>query len=154
MSRKKEVIVLKANGERIVLPTAPTLKQMQDIVGGYVEHVTVLDFVDEHGHPYYASMYVNDSGLIDGLARNVAATEVYQRNVRTAYPGDPAPFQTAKKDYLKSMGQQDFTADLTPPAAKAGGYEDDPWIAGDAILFSGYTRQEADEAVTKARSVA
>lgn len=54
------------------------------IVGGNLEHVSVL-YTDKR-----RDMFVHDSGLIDGLPRNDAATAIYRANWLKRYPkADP-----------------------------------------------------------------
>ena len=54
----------------------PTLKEMQDIVGGMIEFVSVRN---ECGDPTH--MIVNEEGLLIGLHFNYKATEHYHRAV-------------------------------------------------------------------------
>ncbi len=86
-------------------------------------------------------MFVNGPGLLDGLPRNENATEVYQRNVRAQYPDAENPFMAAKKAFEEKI-KGAVIINATPENAL--GYEKDTWIAGDAILFDGYTCDEVD----------
>jgi hypothetical protein len=124
---------------------------MQAIVGGLIEHVRVLDRI-ENGRFVYTSMFVSDTGLIDGLPRNQKASEVYQRNIRAAYPQSENPFREAHENWKASI-PDDFTLiDGRPEEAKTDEYTDSPWICGPAILFDGYTCEEADEAFEATRT--
>jgi len=116
----------------------PTFAAMRTMVGGYVEQVRVLDRVDQ-GKFVYTYMYVNEEGLIRGVPRNEVATALYQCNVRTAFAGQAEPFQAAKQQARQTAEAQGFTViDQATPA----GYEDDPYIAGVAVYFQGFTCQE------------
>jgi hypothetical protein len=144
-TKEKRILVIEANGDERVLASAPTLKEMQKIVGGLIEHVKVLDRI-ENGRFIYTSMFVSDTGLIDGLPRNQKATEVYQRNVRAAYPNSTNPFREAHEKWKASLPTNVTVIDGRPEEAKSDEYRNSPWICGPAILFDGYTCEEADEA--------
>lgn len=58
-------VVLKSNGMRVDAKI-DSLKQMQELVGGYVEFVYLNDKV----------LIVNEEGLLYGLPRNNQATEI------------------------------------------------------------------------------
>lgn len=55
---KKEIQVIKVNGEISVLPKMPTLEEMHEILGGYIEQVTVLDRIED-GQFIYTVMFAN-----------------------------------------------------------------------------------------------
>jgi hypothetical protein len=59
-------VVLKSNGSRERDVKINSLKQMQELVGGYVEFVYLNDKV----------LIVNEEGLLFGLPRNNQATEI------------------------------------------------------------------------------
>ena len=59
-------VVLKSNGSRERDVKINSLKQMQELVGGYVEFVYLKDRV----------LIVNEEGLLYGLPRNNQATEI------------------------------------------------------------------------------
>jgi len=59
-------VVLKSNGSRERDVKINSLKQMQELVGGYVEFVYLNDKV----------LVVNEEGLLFGLPRNNQATEI------------------------------------------------------------------------------
>ncbi len=59
-------VVLKSNGSRERDVKITSLKQMQELVGGYVEFVYLSDKV----------LVVNEEGLLYGLPRNNEATEI------------------------------------------------------------------------------
>lgn len=141
---KKQILILRADGTQEPLTKPPTLKVLQEVVGGYIEHVTILDPASTPAAPLYSSMYVNEEGLIHGLPRNEQATELYQRNVRAQYPGHANPFQQARKDF-EQMLQARTGASVIKTTPPIEGYEDDPYITGDVVWFSGYTRDEADK---------
>src|SRR3954454_17749208 len=110
----KQIVVIKANGETYNLEKSPSLKQMQEIVGGHVEHVRVLDRIEKNGRLVHTSMYVNETGMLDGLPRNQTATEIYQRNVRAQFPGAENPFQAASKAFEEQMKGFTFIRPETP----------------------------------------
>lgn len=147
---EKQIQVIKANGDITVLPSAPSVEQMEKLVGGDIEHVKVLDRIDDDGNFVYTSMYVNETGLHDGLPRNPKATEIYQRNIRAQYPDSKTPFSDAN-DALPSLLGNVEVIDNTPKEAQAAGYDNDPWIAGDAVYFKGYTCREAERAMDETR---
>jgi hypothetical protein len=59
-------VLLKSNGSRERDVKINTLKQMQELVGGYVEFVYLKDKV----------LIVNEEGLLYGFPRNNQATEI------------------------------------------------------------------------------
>ncbi len=146
MKYVKRIIVMKADGTITELAKAPTLAEMQKIVGGYVEHVAVMDRVDDDtGEIITTSMFVNEEGLLTGLPRNDGATRVYQRLTRHQFPDAANPFRAAKDEMRKRNDRMGWTTiEGTEPI---DGYNDDPWIAGDAILFGGYTIKQAEKAI-------
>lgn len=143
----KRIVVLNVDGSERELSAPPGLIEMQGIVGGYVEHVRVLDHVAPEGHFIYTSMFVNEESLLNDLPRNAKATEWYQRNVRTAFPEAKNPFRAADEANRRRFPNATHF-DITPPGALAAGYKDDPWIAGPAVLFEGWTVEEVDDAVS------
>lgn len=143
----KRILVIEADGSERELTSVPNLKEMQKIVGGLIEHVTVLDRRDDQGNFIYTSMYINEGGLLDGLPRNEKATAIYQRNIRAAYPDDPNPFKTAEEESKR----QAEASGMTIIDARTEGYSDDPHIVGPVIFFEGWTREEAEEAYLEVR---
>ena len=133
-TQTKQVVVLYPDGCTEVLPTPPTWDAMRAIVGGYVEPVQVLDRVEDN-EAHYTYLCVNEEGLIRGLPRNAAATEVYQRNVRWLYPG-PDPFPRARQAALERYKRVGFA--VTEQAEPLPGYATDPWIAGVAVYWQGW----------------
>ena len=141
----KEILIIRADGTTEPFTGKVTLKNLQGAVGGKIEHVRVLDRIED-GKFIYTSMYVNDEGLLIGLPRNDVATEVYQRNMRAQYPNSPSPFREISERFRKEHEDRGIAViDGTPASAKEQGYEDDPFIVGDVVLFKGYTCQEADD---------
>jgi len=137
--KKKGVVLIEANGNLRPLPEMISLGEMQKLVGGYIEQVKVLDRTEPNGERVYSYMYVNDEGLLDGLPRNEKATEIYQRNVRTAYPGEENPFLVANREFIKEAKARGFTE---LQAMVSPSYDADPYIAGPAIYYEGYTCEE------------
>lgn len=136
---RKQVIVLYADGRAEILPTPPTWTQMQGLVGGSVEQVRVLDrFAGLR--PVYSYLYVHEEGVLLGLPRNETATQLYQRNTRLAFPHSPNPFRAAREHYRRQVEATGATVFEQPEPAP--GYYEDPWIAGTAIYFQGYTCEE------------
>ena len=149
MSKTKRVILINITGDAAEFPEVPSSDQMRRAVGGDIEYVRVLDrIVGEIG--IYTTMVVNATGLLDGLPRNKIATNIYQRNVRLAFPGTADPFKAADDAWRAQFPANATVADLTPARALARGYKSDPWIAGKVVLFEGYTVEEADKAITEA----
>jgi hypothetical protein len=136
----KQIVVLSPDGRTEILDTVPNLATLQALVGGYVEAVRVLDRLEDM-RPVYSYMYVNETGLNDGLPRNEAATALYQRNVRLAYAEEPDPFDAAARAAAARRPAGAFVVDL---AADIPGYASDPWIAGVAVYYEGYTCEEID----------
>lgn len=143
MTQTKRIVVLHVDGTETVLPTPPTWSEMQALVDGYVKHVRVLE-IDEEGMKYFAyrytAMFVNEEGLLRDLPRNARATEAYQRNVRTQYPHSAQPFREARANFEDAVRAQGYA--VIEQAEPAPGYLDDPWIAGEAVLFEGWTCEE------------
>lgn len=75
-----KVITLLANGEtkEQLQPKAPDLKQLQAIVGGYIE--TVPHFT-KFGDMKRGVAYCNEEGLLRGLQFNAAATSAWLQNL-------------------------------------------------------------------------
>ncbi len=143
----QQIKVLKANGTYYILNRIPTLEEMQKIVGGYIEHVRVLDRI-EGGRFIYTSLYVNEEGLLNDLPRNKAATEIYQRNARAQHPSASQPFKKMEEEFTKQFEG----ANIIKAPEPVPGYSNDPYVAGDAIFFEGYTCEEADLALDSAAS--
>ena len=140
-----QLIQTPIDGTREELDHFPELAEMQAIVGGWIEHVRVLDYVGTNG-PVYTSMFVNEEGLLKNLPRNEAATEIYQRNVRHHFAGHENPFQAAADEVRKQWeGRGMAYIDATPKDALAAGYATDPFVVGPAIYFQGYTVEEINE---------
>lgn len=141
----KQITILRADGRVEPFTSKVTLKALQEAVGGHIEHVRVLDRIED-GRFIYSSMYVNDEGLLNGLPRNVKATEAYQHNIRAQYLNSANPFKDADDDFRKQFEAKGFKIiNGAPSSVEASGYDDDPWIAGDAVLFQGYTCDEAND---------
>lgn len=140
----KRIVVLNVDGSERVLDAVPKLAEMQAIVEGFIEHVTVLDRIEPDGAFVYTSMFVNENGLLDNLPRNAKATEIYQRNLRAAYPDAANPFQAAQAEFVEAV--EAIGATLIDARPEVPGYEDDPYICGPALLFEGYTTDEVNAA--------
>jgi hypothetical protein len=145
----KRILLIAPNGAVVELPACPSRGHMQRAVAGDIEYVNVLDRV-EKGEPIYTFMVVNEIGLLLDLPRNEKATEIFQRNVRAAFPASATPFADAHKAWLARHPPDSVITDLTPKHALERGYKDDPWIAGPAIYFEGHSVAECDELITAA----
>ena len=73
----KYLHIYKADGtyEKREAPTKPTLKQMQELVGGYIESVRV-----EH-EEHMRTMVVNEEGFLMGLGFNLNASQIAHRQI-------------------------------------------------------------------------
>lgn len=88
---KTSIRIIKADGTEEVRdfawPEAPGYAAIRDLVepilgqGRYLEHVTVLHEGER------TDMFVDDSGLTDGLPRNEKATAIYRANWLSQHPG-------------------------------------------------------------------
>lgn len=135
----KRIVALHPDGLQITLTDVPDRKTMERLVGGNVEYVTVLDRI-EAGRPIYSWLVINADGRSRHLPRNQDATVIYQRNARWQYPEETNPFQAmreAQRPYWERIGAR--IIDMTEPED-----ESDPYIAGPAIYFQGYTIEEID----------
>lgn len=142
----RRIVVLHPDGRETVLGAVPSMARIEAIIGGPAERVTVLDHLEgERG--VYTTMFVHESGLLDRLPRNPKATEAYQRNARTFFAGAENPFRAIDEAWLARLPNPSRAVDVTPEHAIAAGYKDDPWIAGTAVLFEGWTREEVDAAL-------
>ncbi len=110
----------------------PTLRDMQDFVGGNIEIVNVL-YLGKRCH-----MVVHEEGLIRELPKNLVATEIYytasrQRGVE---PLDPEQCKADTDSYLEGI-----TAALGGPDSVQVTTLGDPTmencIYGPAIVFEG-----------------
>lgn len=137
----KQIKLLKTDGEVEILAKPPSWKELKTLVGGWVEQVRVLDRI-ESGRPVLTLMFVNEEGLVLGLPRNQAATVLYQALTRYNFPTVSDPLDEAKRIYklqCEKAGMQviDTTSDLP-------GYASDPYIAGPAVYFEGWTEEEVE----------
>ena len=68
----KYIHIFRAGGtyEKRKVHAKPTLKEMQDIVGGYIEPVSV------RFEKYIRIMVVNEEGKLRGLTVNIAASKI------------------------------------------------------------------------------
>lgn len=143
----KRIVVLHVDGTETVLDKVPDLDGIQAIVGGYMELVTVLDHIEPGTRRFiFTRMIINEEGLIHKLPRNPKATEIYQRNVRAQFPDAENPFLRAKYEFEQRAKARGMTV-ISSPWTENPEYSIDPWIAGPAILFEGYTVEEAGEAM-------
>lgn len=134
----KTITVLRTDGSKEILNQVPTYNELVKTLGGRHEIVTVLDHVSA-GHPVFAYLLVNETGLIDNLPRNDLATEYYQRLVKWQWFGHENPLLAAQGHFFSLMAQKDFKVmDATPQEAKDKGYDKDPHICGDAVLYCGF----------------
>lgn len=63
---------------------------VEPILNGNLEHVTVLADYDGGTNYVRLDMFVHETGVVDGLPRNEAATTIYRRNWLLQHPGtDP-----------------------------------------------------------------
>jgi len=141
----KQIIVLHLDKSETILDKAPNYDEMKKIIGGYLEHVRVLDRI-ENGRFIYTSMFVDEEGLLKGLPKNPKATELYQRNVRAQYAYAAKPFEAASRDWKEMWEKRgakviDGTISSNP---ELGFDPNNPHIAGIAIFFEGYTCEEVN----------
>jgi len=140
---EKQILVIEPNGDERRLGQGdlgadglPSLKTMQEIVGGGIEFVRVLR-ADIATANIYTYMVANETGLLDGLPENHNATEIYLANVRRAYPDSDAPWDDARR--LDRARYQGVTyIDITPELYR----DKKPVIVGTVIWFDGYTVEE------------
>ena len=125
-----------------ILEEIPALDVMQAIVGGHIEHVRVLRQDIDHRYEF-TYMIVNEEGVLRDLERNSRATDLYLAYVRRRFPEASEPWREAQKEAEKRWSKLGVAvyADITP--AQHQGKE--PFIAGTAIHFAGYTCDELDE---------
>lgn len=137
---EKKIMVLKADGTSYQLPDKrPSLEEIQAIVGGNVEFVTVLGATNPAW--VYTTMIVNEEGLIHNLPRNEAATKLYQRNIREQYPHAENPFLAAA-EAMEARAASIGTKVIR--SSPSDDYDMDPYICGDVIYFEGYNEDEVD----------
>lgn len=105
----------------------PTLEQLQQAVGGYIEVVNVI-YQDR-----VCQMIVNEEGLMKCLPRNQVATDIYLEAMRRQFPGVANPFKAARDAARKQWEERGVPVFSSEP----GGYEDDPYIAGNAVVLDG-----------------
>lgn len=140
----KRIVILNVDGTETELASYPTLKEMQAIVGGYIEHVRVMDRLDNNGRIVLTSMFANEEGLIHGLPRNPKATEAYQRLSRHQFPDAENPFIEAGDRMREDAKRRGWNYIEGPEVVP--GYNADPYIAGPVILFEGWTVEEVQRA--------
>lgn len=124
-----DVMIIKATGEQSVetLPIPVDMTRVRTIVGGDIELVRVLNGDSE------ATLIVNEEGLIRGLPRNQAATDIYLSAVRRAFPDAANPSKAAREQYLAEM--KECLGDVVVATSSPPGYDEDPYIAGDVVLI-------------------
>ena len=139
----KRILIIKPDGsERLIDPAElgknglPSLRDMQTIVGGYIELVRVLraDLPDST----FTYMVVNEEGLLKGLPDNPKATDIYLANVRRAFPDSAAPWEDAKRAFRVRFPAGTAHIDITPEPYK----NKPPVVVGTVIWFDGYTCDE------------
>jgi hypothetical protein len=136
----KPVQILYPDGRSDTRETPPTFDEMQQLVGGTVEAVRVLEHVTDT-HYRYTYVYVNEEALDYGLPRNAAATTLYQQNVRMQYPNAENPFLAAKEvSQQRAQAMGAAFIELFPNPA----YDADPYLAGVAIYFQGWSCDEVN----------
>lgn len=115
--KQKEIQIIRADGTVEIFNKPLTLKNMQEAVGGLIEHVRVLDRINVVDEFIYTSMFVDDEGRLKEKPINIKATEIYRRNA----------FEQIKRGVPVS----NFLLE-------------DAFIVGDALYFQGYTVDEAE----------
>lgn len=73
MSKNRAIFVDATAGEIIERDTKPTLKEMQDFVGGYIEPVRGCRYGGKA-----VTLVANQDGLLLGLPTNLVATKLYR----------------------------------------------------------------------------
>ena len=139
----KRIVMIRPNGTEIAYTPQsfkgglPSLKQMQEMVGGYIELVRVLR-EDLPGFAY-TYMVVNEEGLLDKLPENPRATAIYLANVRRQFPDSAEPWKVASEKARAMYEARGFSYhDITPAEYK----DKPPVVVGTAIWFQGYTCDE------------
>lgn len=147
MPAEKKILLLLPSGAIIDLgPQVLSYQQLKSTIGGYIEHVTVLDRIERspRGDRWiYTSMYVHEEGRLIGLPHNPKATAIYQRNIRAQRPGHPYPFAEVEQEmqaaatkagvFYINLSESDPTSD-----------PDYPDIVGPAIYYQGWDIQEIE----------
>ena len=72
----KKATLVRIDGTRKLLPSQPTLKEAQDLIGGYVEIINVGD---------NTFLVVDSDGKLRKLKVNMAITREFGRNVYGGY---------------------------------------------------------------------
>ena len=112
--------------------TPPDLKEMQDFVGGYVEHVTVLH------NEVRADMFIHEMGRFKFDVRNEPATQIYF--AATRHQGrDPENVEESRAETIMMaarMGIKEEAVIFGEPDGKPDG------IYGPAILLVGFEQEE------------
>lgn len=135
----KRVVIMMVDGTTVTLKKIPSFDKMREFVGGFTELVKVLPLDSPSVAPQCLTyMVVDEEGRIKGKARNELATEIYLNLTRKQFPGVDNPFKKAKEEFLK-----DFPKGIIL-VGNFWGEEEEPFIAGDAIYFEGYTTRELD----------
>lgn len=80
------------------LDAPPTLEQLHDGVGGYIELVPMFDTIVHGGEVHECIAYCNEEGKLHGLPVNHHATKLWDSALRRRHPG--AEERRREHDYL------------------------------------------------------
>jgi hypothetical protein len=134
---EKSVVYLFADGSEVHFKKVPSFEKMRGWLGGYVELVRVLPMdAPEPLEKYLTYLAVDEEGRIKDLLKNDQATEIYHNLTKKQFPGVENPIRKARETFVASMPKGIFVV--------SSFYEEDPYIAGDAIYFQGYTCKELE----------
>lgn len=98
-------------------------------VGGLPETVRVL-FQDRP-----ALMFVNESGLADGMPRNNRATEIYRAATRKLFPHAADPFEEAQREFVERLRSTAGVSFARVDLGRKYWADDGPYIAGDVVVL-------------------
>jgi hypothetical protein len=73
-------MIVKANGDKVILDHKPTYAEVKEAVGGYIEYTSGKD---EAGKA--VTIIVNEEGLLEGLPFNSIATQMMARKYGQAH---------------------------------------------------------------------
>jgi Domain of unknown function (DUF3846) len=133
----KNIIVMCTDHTEAYLTTMPSLQQMQQYVGGFIELIRVLPLdAPEVSTKLLTYMVVNEEGRLLNLPRNEEATKIYHNLTLKQFSGAKNPFARAREEFLAML----------PKGVEILSTYDgsEPFIAGTAIYFQGYTCAELD----------
>lgn len=81
---KGTMLILNADGGMVVraLHKTPQLDELQEAVGGNIEHVPYFDEVEYGGKRYACAAFCHEEGKLNGQPMNLRATQMWEKALK------------------------------------------------------------------------